>query len=71
MTDHVHLVVRSGLCFELRKWEELMEALWRKNCGLYVQILQEKPEVQEKRSIFQKRIQNLMRASEVLTSLST
>jgi len=71
LTDHVHIVVRSGICHRLKNWEDLMEQLWQGNSAIYLQLLQERAEVQEKRSILQQRILNLKRASEILQNLST
>jgi len=71
LTDHVHLVIRSGVCHQLKHFEQLMEQIWRENNSLYVQILHEKSEVQEKRSILQQRICNLKKAADILTSLAS
>ena len=47
-----------------------MEQLWRENTSHYLHILQERAEVQEKRSILQQRILNLKRSAEILQNLS-
>ena len=70
LTDHVHLVIRSEVCNGLKSWESLMELVWRENSAQYLQILQERPEVQDKRRSLQQRISNLKRAGEILVQLT-
>ena len=46
-----------------------MQQLWRENSTQYLHLLQERAEVQEKRSILQQRIMNLKKASEILENM--
>ena len=59
-----------SLCGELRKWEQFMDKLWRKNSKTYLRLLVEKPEVVEKRENLRKRIERLEEASKVLNSIT-
>ena len=70
LRDHAHLLVMFSLCGKLRKWEELMDSLWRENSALYIRLLVENRDVAQRRTQLQNRIQRLQEASQVLNSIT-
>ena len=70
LRDHAHLLVMFALCGKLRKWEELMNSLWKENSAQYIRLLVENRSVTQKRNLLGKRIQRLEEASLVLNSIS-
>ena len=70
LRDHVHLLVMYALCGKLRRWEELMDSLWKENSADYIELLVEDINVTQKRNRLQKRIQKLEETSRVLSSIT-